>query len=513
MAFDERVTLFLALALGVGCGLSTGHGANGDSASAGGNGTAGSDSGSGGTSSCGAATGGGSGSDGVGGDGNTGTRLFFQSSGALLASDFDGNELVELCPGEDDPGAYTLIGTEGDFTLVSRDRCSTAGETSILRVARDGSRCSVVYSAECNTTFGGSTIQALSPIVSGRVVFSLLPPNLELAPYATGLASVRTDGSGYEVIAVEGVGITQLVGGRVVFYYRRTASDAFEVHTACADGTDRKPLIPSSLTQVFVTAGTRLIVDSYAQHGVVAVDPDGGRLVELAVGPSSGSTAGLAGDHVVIRRRADLYAVPINGGELVPLATTAEDELFEGASGDRIVYNAPWGDVFSVKLDGSDTQPIARTAREEFVSDIEGDRVLLFRASGTEPILYDLVSAAIDGSDTVTLVDGLYGGMPTLVGDRAITGSFQSTDLMSFSAMGGDPVVLAASGTYSSIVGRIGSTLIIQTEWDGEIVRIEADGSDRRVLLPSGTYVGAITERCGVLPTDSNFRAAPCIEP
>jgi hypothetical protein len=103
--------------------------------------------------------------------------------------------------------------------------------------------------------------------------------------------------------------------------------------------------------------------------------------------------------------------------------------------------------------------------------------------------------------------------MPTLVGDRAITGSFQSTDLMSFSAMGGDPVVLAASGTYSSIVGRIGSTLIIQTEWDGEIVRIEADGSDRRVLLPSGTYVGAITERCGVLPTDSNFRAAPCIEP
>ena len=535
MLFAERVFVLFTLSLGVACGRSIRHEGDGGDIEAGG-GTAGAAGGSGGVSGAGAAGGSGGvsgagaattggtatgGTAGSGGLTNTSTRLFYESDGALLTSDFSGGELVELCPGNDDLTRYALVGLDGERLIVFRERFvgSQPSEASVLRVAADGSACDTVYS--------GLNFRALSPIVDGRVVLSVPPiPTLELAEPgapqpiivpAMGLASVRTDGTGFEVISATGVTQASLIGGRVLFSYSEPTT--VELYTARADGTDRRALVPFTGSKWFVTNGSRLIVN--VSHGdVVSVDPDGGRLVELAMGGDSDTALGIAGDHAVIRRgreldtpgpQMDLYAVPVDGGELVSLATGPNSESFNGASGDRIVYDVDYVDVYSVKLDGSDPQQLARSADQESITDIEGDRVLITRSSSTEPVRYSLFSVALDGSDVVALADHV-SDLVGIVGDHAVIYTGAARDVVSIPVTGGDLVTLSEGAAADWVVGRLGRTLVIQQGpegQNGEVLRVQADGSERVELLPSGRYVGAVTERCGVVPSDIRF---PCEE-
>jgi hypothetical protein len=533
MVLGARAAFVVSLVLATSCGRSVQNGSDGDGAagesSSGSSGTTGGRGGESGTpgngGTAGESSGGSSGTTGgrggesgtpgnggTAGESNDGPRLFFESGGALLGGDLSGGELFELFPGAEGPVRYTLAGTDGDSTMVLRESLTDSGtlSTSLLRVANNGLAFSVVYT--------GSIVSVLSPVIDGRVV--MIVPGTETleplpgAPPPKGLASVRTDGTGFE--ALEPLKVTQarIVGGRVLF--ANTESEAPELYTVRADGTDRKTVVPTPDFGWCLSNETRLVCD--ANGDVFSVEPDGSGRVELAVGPERDHANSFAGDRVVINRlvepepatQLDLYAVPVDGGELLPFATGPQTESFDGVSGDRLVYSVNGNDVFSVRLDGSDPRAIASSGEQEYVEDIENDHVLVGRLSADGAAA--LGSASSDGSNVVTLTDN-YSGSPAIVGDRVVTNLPSTNDVVSFPLAGGDPVTLAAGVTHGEVVGRIGRTLILQTrttDASGEVFRIEADGSDRRVFLPLGNYVGAITERCGVVSSNIRF---PCEEP
>ncbi|HVR21331.1 MAG TPA: hypothetical protein VMS65_16575, partial [Polyangiaceae bacterium] len=523
MAHARWVMVF-ALGLGVGCGRSIRHETDGEdtggSSGSSGESTGGSGATTGGFggasgSSGGAVQGGssGSGAAGAGGESNDSGRLFYQSSGALVSTDLDGADFVELCPPTESWTKYHLVGVDGETVIVYRQRVVNSLEGDIVRVTLDGSTCQTIFSE--------SLALPLSPIVDGRVVFVVAPvaaaqelelpaPPQPITVRPTGLASIGTDGEGYALFAPSGVLSSQIVGDRVVF--TQVTAGIPELYSALPDTTGRETLLPDAGNRwVAAATGRRMVVN--AQGGdVYAVDDDGGRPLPLSIGPDSDIAEGFAGDWVVLLRskgtaelpQTDLYAVPLAGGEPVPLATTTEFEGLLGSRGDRVVFargaEAAYGEILSVRLDGSDTEPIAPLSEGggEFMG-LGDSRVVFIRAMPTRTTYF---SANLDGSDSVTLLENAT-RLAAIVGDRVIFYLGGSQDLVSVPITGGEAVPLADAQAQDWLVGRLGETVIVRSadlETEGEIFRIATDGSSRRVLLPSARYVGAITEACGAVP-------------
>jgi hypothetical protein len=523
MAHARWVMVF-ALGLGVGCGRSIRHETDGEdtggSSGSSGESTGGSGAATGGLGGASGSSGGtvqggssGNGAAGAGGESTDSGRLLYQSSGALVSTDLEGADLVELCPPTESWAKYHLVGVDGETVIVYRQRVVNSLEGDIVRVTLDGSACETIFTESLGLP--------LSPVVRGRVVFVVAPvaaaQELELpAPperitiQPTGLASIGTHGEGYALFAPSGVISSQIVGGRVVF--SQLTAGITELYSALPDTTGRETVLPDAGNRwVAAATGRRMVVN--AQGGdVYAVDDDGGRPLPLSMGPDSDIAEGIAGDHVVLLRskgtlelpQTDLYAVPLAGGEPVPLATTTDFEGFLGSRGERAVFSrgpeAAYGELLSVRLDGSDTRPIAPLSEGggEFMG-LGDSRVVFIRTMSTRSAYF---STNLDGSDSVSLLTNAT-RLAAIVDDRVIFYVGGSQDLVSVPIAGGEAVPLADSQAQDWLVGRLGKTVIIRSadlDAEGEIFRIATDGTSRSVLLPSARYVGAITEACGAVP-------------
>ena len=414
MGFGSRFLLIWVLGAAVGCGRSIRHGegegaGGGSGGATGGTGaaTAGAaTAGQGGASGSGATTAGSGGISGAGGEPET-ARLFFVIADTLVSTDLEGGDRVELCALGDTSVQYALVGTDGQRLIFFRQHLLAPNDSDLVSVALDGSAC--------ETTFTGTLLGPLSPVVHGRVVLTVppTPATAELAEPGTperiiversGLASVRTDGTGFEVLAPSGVGSVRISSERVMF--SPLSSERTELLSMRPDGSERTALVPLDGAVAF-SSGRRLVVN-VTPGDVIAVDEDGARLVELATGAAAEVAVGFTTDRVVIARETndgswptDLFAVPLDGGELVPLATSAEHERYVGAGADRIVYSLGHADgtddLVSVRLDGTDARPIAQTSAFEFFGAMAGDRVVFGRSSGDKPTPY--FSAKLDGTD------------------------------------------------------------------------------------------------------------------
>lgn len=471
-------------------------------------------------------------SGGAGGDGgraSEGTRLFYVSDGAFVSTDFDGGDSIELCPKSDTWGRYTLVGTDGEALIVYRERSairrSEPDDVAVLRVALDGSECTAICTEVESDVYNPVHLRPLSPVSNGRVVLVIPsnPPPDPGYPPTSGLASVRTDGTGLVVLAPTDVDQAYVLDERVLY------TDAYsELYSSHAEFAQRTPLVPWPGSKSFtVASGKRLVVNVFPNR-VVSVDSDGQGLVDLATSPDT-YAHGVVGETVVIHRdvpgiaQVDLFAVPLSGGELVPLATGAGMKAFVAASGERIVYlvydaneddEDEDHDLWSVRRDGTDPLPIAATPEQESVHAVDGDRVVFSRRPPDFSVPPMLLSARLDGTEVTTLADGT-DAVSTIVDGRVVFYAGTERTVFSVPITGGTPIALAGGAETTAVYGRLGRTLIVYLGdgfGEGELVRVDADGSNRTVLSASAYYVGALTERCGILPRSfSDF--PPCDEP
>jgi hypothetical protein len=519
MAFGARLGLLLVLGFGVGCGRSIRNAEDTGTGGSSGEGAGGAGSGrggAGGASGTGARGGSsGTGAAGAGGGSASSTRLFYETLGTLVSTDLAGGERVEHCLPANVSGRYELVGLDGDRAIFFFRQGVSPYDTAIVRVALDGSECRAVYTGPINS--------AISPFIGGRIVFSVppvaataeleLPEPPQAIPISTsGLASIRTTGEDYTLLAPRGVKFVSTEGERVVFGQTEATAEAFSVFP---DGTARTSLMPGAGSQsiAFVRDG-RAIVN--VSGDVYSVNEDGSDFFALSVGPELDHAAGLAGEFVILGRTSsngslpgtDLYAVGMDGARLVPLATNPESESFSGASGKRVVFargSAAGSDLYSVLVDGTDVRTLAASpeAHEYLVAFADERAVFASVTSVGDAGRLAFISSELDGGAPVVLHDDAI-SLPVVVDGRAVLMvRANQYDLVSVPLAGGAPTFLADSRAQDWPVGRLGSSLIVHAGSLGEagvVSRVTADGSVRSELMPSALYVGAVTEACGAVP-------------
>ncbi|HEX6275664.1 MAG TPA: hypothetical protein VFZ53_21630 [Polyangiaceae bacterium] len=519
MAFGARLGLMLVLGFGVGCGRSVRNAEDtgaGGSSGKGSGGTGSGRGGVGGASGAGARGGSsGTGAAGAGGEGASSARLFYETLGALVSTDLAGGELVEHCLQPNVSGKYVLVGLDGDRVIFFFQKGVSPYDTAIVRVALDGS--------ECRTVFEGPITSAISPFIGGRIVFSVPPvaataelelpePPQRIPLAASGLASIRTTGEDYTLLAPRGVRFVSTEGERVVFGTTETIPEAFSI---LPDGTERTSLMPDAGSQsiAFVRDG-RAIVN--VSGDVYTVNEDGSDFFAVSAGPELDHAAGLAGEFLILGRTSssgslpgtDLYAVGMDGAGLVPLATNPESESFAGASGERVIFTrgtAGGSDLYSVLVDGTDVRTLAASPEaHEYLVAFADERALFASVTsvgGAGRLAF--ISSELDGGDPVVLHDDAI-SLPAVVDGRAVVMvRANDYDLVSVPLVGGAPTFLADSRYQDWLVGRLGSSLIVHAGSLGEagvVSRVTADGSVRSELMPSALYVGAVTEACGAVP-------------
>jgi hypothetical protein len=520
---------WLALALAVGCGSSVKNDHDGDSGTTGGNagergGSSGSSSGGssaqggsneggstqggsagsggssaqGGSSEGGSTQGGSAGAGGEGGDGTIPTRVFLQTGNALVATDPETLETVELCPDAGTEVRFLLVDWVSERAIVLRQTFTPSSSellsAEILRVALDGSECATLIREEAN-------LIPFPPVAGERIV---LGSGLDGATGEVTLVGLPIDGSPPDAIAPNVVVETPRIAGDRVLFQRVLEDSTTELVSALADGSSMIALVPDETHElVGLVRGNRVIVNSGDVH---AVDADGGNLVTLAMNPEDERAVAFVENRVIIARHMtpvnppnrDLLIVDENGGELTPLASSNDDEVFRGSAGDRVIYERTL-DLYSVRLDGSEPRTVTETPGVvDNLSAFVDDRVVYCNSVGD---LKSCFNVAADGSDRISLHQSAT-GFGAVAGDRVVlyVGTDQQ-DLVSVPMTGGQPFLLADSPEPDRLVGRIGTLLVIQrgeAYASGEVLRIEADGSRGAVLAPVARYLGSISEICGL---------------
>lgn len=496
-------------------------------------GVAGTNAGSSGSSSGGSAQGGSSrGGAGTGGENDDPARILFESADTLWATDIDGSDHVELCPPASTPGAYSLVDWVNERAIVFRRNDTPANEGELFSVALDGSECTPFYR--------GSIVQPLSPVVGGRVVFTVPPmPTSALDPDerpgepsairvpATGLASVALDGTGHEYLGLSGVSAVWIADDRVLFL-QAGGPAGYDLYTALPDASVIELLFPvMGDKNVAGVSGRRAVVN--VAGDIYAVDVDGSGIAPLSTGPEMDYATTILEDQIIVRRGSsgveyDLLRIGLDSDELVPLTTRAGSESFLGATSSRVIFEqwTPEGlpdDIFSVSFRGGEPTRLSDTPDSfDPFGGVAGDRVIFAEVFSTATSSRaSIKSAREDGSDTITLHDDAVGIM-TVVGDRVVFyvhhGLYDGPyDLVSIPAAGGELAVLADSEQEDLLVGRLGQRLIVQRgpeALEGEVLRVNADGTHEISLAPSARYLGAVTESCGAVPGGTqNVTACP----